>query len=179
MPRGVDYVILLRRFAVLAALVFWQGGFTFYAAVVVPVGQAVLESHFEQGLITRQVTGWLNLAGAAALPLMALDLVATRDKAMRCCWARWAAWASMLMLLLALFWLRPHLDSLLDLDTHQVREGQRRLFSTGHRWYLWLSTIQWAFSVLFALLTLQVWRSEDRVAGEQAKGGCQNKVLSA
>ena len=34
-------LILLRRFLVLAALFFWQGGFTFYASVVVPVGQQV------------------------------------------------------------------------------------------------------------------------------------------
>ena len=30
---------LVRRFLVVAALMFWQGGFTFYSAVVVPLGQ--------------------------------------------------------------------------------------------------------------------------------------------
>ena len=28
---------ILRRFLVLAALMFWQGGFMFYGAVVVPI----------------------------------------------------------------------------------------------------------------------------------------------
>ena len=32
---------ILRRYLVVIALMFWQGGFTFYAAVVVPVGTAV------------------------------------------------------------------------------------------------------------------------------------------
>ena len=65
---------LLRRFSVIAALMFWQGGFTFYAAVVVPIGQENL-GHEEQGFITREVTNYLNLAGAAALLLLAWDVV--------------------------------------------------------------------------------------------------------
>ena len=38
----------LRRFLGLCALLFWQGGFTFYAAVVVPIAGQVLPhgSHF-------------------------------------------------------------------------------------------------------------------------------------
>src|SRR5260370_16274673 len=61
---------LVRRVLVLAALMFWQGGFTFYAAVVVPVGQDVLGSHLAQGFITRQVTNYLNLAGGLALGIL-------------------------------------------------------------------------------------------------------------
>ena len=61
---GPMIVILLRRLLVLAAFAFWQGGFTFYAAVVVPVGTEVLGSSMEQGSITRRVTVYLNMAGA-------------------------------------------------------------------------------------------------------------------
>ena len=46
----------LRRFIVLVALCFWQGGFTFYAGVVVPVGTDVLGSSLKQGFVTRRVT---------------------------------------------------------------------------------------------------------------------------
>src|SRR5437899_2231150 len=56
----------LRRFTVLIALMFWQGGFTFYAAVVVPIGQEELGSHESQGFITRGVTNYQNRAGAIA-----------------------------------------------------------------------------------------------------------------
>ena len=60
-------LILVRRFLVLAALMFWQGGFTFYAAVVVPIGTAQLGGATEQGFITRHVAWYLNLVGAVAL----------------------------------------------------------------------------------------------------------------
>ncbi len=68
---------LLRRFLVLLALFFWQGGFTFYAAVVVPIGQHVF-GHLRQGFVTRQVTVYLNLAGAVALLILVWDLFAAR-----------------------------------------------------------------------------------------------------
>ena len=58
---------ILRRFLVLIALFFWQGGFTFYAAVVVPVGQQVLHSHLRQGFVTQQVTNYLNLLPGAKI----------------------------------------------------------------------------------------------------------------
>ena len=63
----------IRRFLVLAALGYWQGGFTFYSAVVVRVGEEVLGSSREQGFVTRRVTNYLNAAGLVALPLCAWD----------------------------------------------------------------------------------------------------------
>ena len=44
----------LRRFLVVVALMFWLGGFTFYAGVVVPVGTRALKSPMKQALITRR-----------------------------------------------------------------------------------------------------------------------------
>jgi hypothetical protein len=76
-------VIVLRRVLVLGALLFWQGGFTFYGAVVVHVGQDVLGSHRMQGFVTRRVTNYLNLAGAVALPLLAWDTAASAARAAR------------------------------------------------------------------------------------------------
>ena len=40
---------LTRRMVLLITLMFWQGGFMFYGAVVVPVGAEVLGSHRAQG----------------------------------------------------------------------------------------------------------------------------------
>ncbi len=177
MPAGVDWFTILRRFVVIAVLMFWQGGFTFYAAVVVPVGQEVLGSHMEQGFITRQVTGWLNIAGALALVTLPWDMAPSRNSSSRWNSARWAAWAGMLVLLAILIWLRQFLDDLLDLDARELREPQ--LFRIGHRWYLWLSTIQWVFSVAFAILTLQAWRSEDQAAGKEAGAESEKEMLRA
>jgi hypothetical protein len=150
---------LYRRFAVLAALMFWQGGFTFYAAVVVPVGQNVLRSHTRQGFITRQVTDYLNLAGAAALLPLAWDAAAARDPAGRRRRLRWLTWAGMVVLLGVLVWLHPRLEQLLDAESQRVLD--RHAFRTGHRWYLWVSTVQWALGLAYALLTLGAWRAED------------------
>jgi hypothetical protein len=151
---------LLRRLLVIFSLMFWQGGFTFYAAVVVPIGQRELGSHLQQGFITRQVTNYLNLSGAAALILLGWDVAATRDKSLTRRWARWAVWMGMIITLLALAWLHGHLDQLLNPELRELTSP--RAFRTGHRWYLWLSTVQWAFGVAYALLALCGWRAEDR-----------------
>ena len=73
----------LRRFLVVQALMLWQGGFLFYAAVVVPAGTEVLGSGAAQGPITARVTDALNLCGLAALVLTAWDQAVTRDPAPR------------------------------------------------------------------------------------------------
>lgn len=122
---------LLRRLVVLGALMFWQGGFTFYAAVVVPVGQEVLGSHFKQGRITRRVTVYLNLAGALALVPLAWDTVASPDRSRRLRRLRWLTVAGMAVGLALLFWLHPQLNALLDLEAGYIPE--RRLFRVGHR----------------------------------------------
>src|SRR5947209_1507439 len=104
---------VLRRFIVLAALMFWQGGFTFYAAVVVPVGQSVLGSHRRQGMITRVVTDYLNLTGAAALVPLAWDAAVAAGGLRR---GRWLAWAVMAAAQAALVVLHGQLNQLLDPD---------------------------------------------------------------
>ncbi|HKI32584.1 MAG TPA: hypothetical protein VKA46_12005 [Gemmataceae bacterium] len=157
---GRGRLLLARRFLVLIALMFWQGGFTFYASVVVPTGQAVLESHLEQGYITRQVTSWLNLSGAVALVVLALDLVAAREAG----WLRrlrWLLWLGMLGTLVALAWLHPHIDQYLNPQFHAVIDSAA--FHTGHRAYLWVSTVQWGCALVYAWLTLRAWREADRV----------------
>jgi hypothetical protein len=152
---------LLRRLLVLMVLMFWQGGFTFYAAVVVPVGQEELGSHLQQGFITRQVTNYLNLSGATALVVLALDVSVSRDRSRARRWARWAAWTGMVVTLLALVWLHQQLEQLLNIELREL--ANPKAFRAGHRWYLWLSTIQWAFALVYAVLALQAWRAEDRL----------------
>jgi hypothetical protein len=151
--------MLLRRFFVLAALMFWQGGFTFYAAIVVPVGTEVLGSKVEQGRITRQVARSINLSGAVALAVFAWDLAATRS-GRRLRWGRWLSWLGMVVALGVLFVLHDRLDAMFLPDELKILDRPRFIF--WHRTYLWVSTVQWGFAVLFALLTLVAWRAEDR-----------------
>lgn len=157
---------LLRRLLVLACLMFWQGGFTFYAGVVVPVGQEELGSHLQQGFITRKVTNYLNLIGGCALILLAWDVAASRERSRPRRWIRWAAWTGMAVTLLALIWLHPHLDQLLNQEMRELVDP--KAFRSGHRWYLWLSSVQWAFGLVYAALTLQAWQAQDRQGADSA-----------
>ena len=58
---------IARRFFLILAVIFWQGGFTFHSLVVVHVAHRVLGSRVEQGYITRIASDYMNLAGAVAL----------------------------------------------------------------------------------------------------------------
>jgi hypothetical protein len=149
-----------RRYLALAALFFWQGGFTFYAAVVVPVGQDELGSHLLQGFITRRVTVYLNLAGAIALLPLVWDAIGTRDPAAWRRWLRLLLWLALAAALVALYRLHPLLDQYLDPEYRDLSD--RRAFRPYHRLYLWVSTVQWGCAVVYLLLTLLAWRAEDR-----------------
>ena len=151
----------IRRFLVLAALMFWQGGFVFYAGVVVPIGAEVLGSAQEQGRITRRVAVWLNWSGTVALLPLGWDAcVARRNR-----WARngrLLAWLVMAGGQIALFVMYPSLDAMFDPEA--VHISDRRLFRRLHRTYLWTSTVQWAAGVAYAALTLWAWKAEDSAA---------------
>src|SRR4051794_22077537 len=151
---------LLRRMLLLLTLMFWQGGFTFYGGVVVPVGSAILGSDREQGFITRSVTNYLNLAGAVALAACGWDLASDRGPARR---SRWMLWGSLGLTLGLLAWLHPSLDRQLDPEGYRVLD--RPLFRSLHRRYLTISTVQWAGSILLLALTVRAWMVEDRRAG--------------
>jgi hypothetical protein len=151
---------MLRRFLVLVALMFWQGGFTFYAAVVVPAGHAVLRPSFHQAFVTRLVSLYLNVAGALALVLLAWDTASTSDPCARRRRWRWAAWLGMVVALAVLVWLYPRLDG--HMDTENLRILDPDGLGPIHRVYLWVSTAQWACGVIYAVLMLCAWRAADR-----------------
>ena len=150
--------MLLRRFLVLAAFAFWQGGFTFYAAIVVPIGADVLGGSAEQARITRLVAWHINLAGAVALAVFALDIVSVpRLRRSRAGMIVIAA-----LLLVGLVFLRAYLDQLFHGEDAIAYIDDRAQFRPWHRAYLWISTVQWATCVAFLFLSLAAWRQTDR-----------------
>ena len=151
---------LLRRFLVLAVLLFWQGGFLFYSAVVVPIGQEVLASGTSQGFITRRVTIYLNVAGGIALAPLLWDALPGGNKNRLRYRLRLLAWGGMALTLLVLARMHPRLDTFLDTDLGLVEDMQG--FRPWHRWYLWTSTLQWFLGVTYMSLMLWAWRDEDR-----------------
>jgi hypothetical protein len=133
-----------RRFAASVALMVWQGGFTFYAAAVVPIGQRVLGSHLSQGLITQEVTRALNGVGVAALALMGAEaFFASRDTRL----PLKALWGMLAVLLGALFALHVQMDVVLGPHPREGFDHER--FYAWHRAYLWISTAQWFCGLLF------------------------------
>ncbi|HEV3237258.1 MAG TPA: hypothetical protein VGZ25_09740 [Gemmataceae bacterium] len=162
-------MVVLRRFLVIMALLFWQGGFLFYSSVVVPIGQRVLASPKDQGFITQQVTDYMNLAGAIALAILLADLFLSPDPHAWVSWIRRFSWLVMFLALLAIAWWHVQLDDLLDFENKDVLD--RKAFQTGHRWYLWLCTVQWFFGLVYLWLTLWSWRALDQ---REYKRGLQN-----
>jgi len=152
-------MLLVRRYLAMAALFFWQGGFVFYASVVVPTGQSVLDSHFRQGLITQQVTIWLNISGAIALVAMVWECLAARDRSRWRYWGRIALWLVMLLSLGGLFKVHALLDYMLEQTSYSPDPVEFRLL---HRLYLWVQTVQWGAAVVYLALALAAWRNEDR-----------------
>jgi hypothetical protein len=127
--------------------------------VTLPVGSDVLGSHLMQGFITRSVSNYLNLAGVVCLVVWSLDLVVERDSTAGRRF-RWFLWSLLLLTLCFLAWLHLRLDELLDPETFSIFDRVR--YRLLHRWYLWVSTLQWAGSLLLAAWTLHVWRRGDQ-----------------
>ncbi len=123
----------LRRLVALLAFAFWFGGLSFYGMIVIPRAHEVLRSHARVGLITQQVTHWINGAAVVALGLLLWDLVAARGR--RLAWTTWAAMAAAQAFLFAL---HPVLDGLLDPATGASTER----FYALHRLYLLATTLQ-------------------------------------
>jgi hypothetical protein len=145
---------LFRRFLVLQALMFWQGGFLFYSAVVIHVGTDVL-GPFDQGRVTRHVTDWMNVIGAAALAVLAWDQFANPE-ARWCRRARWAAWAVLAAGLAALAVLHPKIEGLVDFGPDgRVKDYQA--FYLRHRVYLYAATVQWVAGLAYVVLMLRAW----------------------
>ncbi len=153
-----SFWILLRRFLVMAALVFWQGGFTFYAGVVVPIGRRLNVEH--QALVTQRVTHYLNLAGAVTLIILGWEFVRKGDPSYRRRRWLWLLQGVMFTCLLGLVFLHPRLDAVMA-EVPNLSE-QRRAIRPWHVAYLWISTVQWGCAIVTGILLLASWRAEDQ-----------------
>jgi hypothetical protein len=153
-------MVTFRRFLVVQALLLWQGGFAFYAAVVVPAGTRLLGAP-GQGAITARVTDALNAIGVVGLAVVALELGFSRDPKPRRTARRWWAWGVALSCQGLLIYLHLLLDALMDDDRRRVAD--RTAFYALHRMYLLTSTVQWVACLLLVWWMIRAWREEDRI----------------
>jgi hypothetical protein len=150
---------VLRRLVLVLALMFWQGGFTFYASVVVPVGSDFLGSHVQQGWITRSVTNYLNLSGGVALLLWLVDIIVVRTTGFHGRKVRFTLWCVLAATLAGLCLLHLYMDRYLDADRLIIVD--QPYFHFLHRVYLYVSTLQWLAGIALVGLTLWAWRAVD------------------
>ncbi|QEG23007.1 hypothetical protein [Mariniblastus fucicola] len=151
-----------------AAFAMWFGGFGFYVSFVVPVGNEVLGSTFEQGLITREVTVPLNWLGLFAGLLMLCDVILMRfsgqSPGRRMPLLAVGAMAIVILVMqVALFWLHPQIDAFVDLEIHEIKDDYDQFYWL-HRLYLWASTIQWIAAWVWLLFRVSLWRTARRLS---------------
>ena len=144
-------MVTLRRWMWIQAMSLHQGGFVFYAAVVVPIGTEQLGSALLQGLITQRVTWWLNLFGLVWLPIAAWDIAAESARRRR----RWIVWSLRAVLTLALIALHHEMAAGIDLERERIVD--RSAFRLRHVAYLWLTTLDWTLGLLAVLQAIRVW----------------------
>lgn len=133
------FLTRVRRFVLLTTAAVWQGGFVFYAGVVVPAGTE-LHGHFGQGLVTQRVTNTLNVFGLLCHAAYLWELIGSRERRK---W-KWALWAVSLAMLGGLVAIHARMDALIDATGGSVADGFRR----WHIAYLWLSTSQWLIAAV-------------------------------
>jgi len=147
-----------RRFLVFQAFLIWQGGFVFYAAVVVPIGTDQLGSALAQGRITQHVTHALNVFGLLWHLLYAWELLASSDPHRRRARLRFVLWCFSIVFLGGLVLIHRELDSIIDDSPDKIVE--RVLFARWHIAYLWLTTMHWLMALAQSVLTIQAWHAE-------------------
>jgi hypothetical protein len=148
---------ITRRFVLLFALMFWQGGFMFYGAVTVPIMRARLGVGPDRSLITQEVTQWMNLAGTLAILAMFADLWASPLEGKR--W-RWIAWLAMALPQPIVIFLHRELSR--QMAAAGFQSSGLSGFLMWHRAYLSCNAIQWLGGMAFAVLSIRAWRDEDR-----------------
>jgi len=153
-------MIAFRRFLFVQVFLAWQGGFLFYAAVVVPTGTEVLGSSAAQGVITARVTDVLNVLGVFGLALACLEVSLTRDPSAPRTAARWWCWGVALVCQFFLFVFHQLLDAFMDPGRTRVVVGPP--FRPVHRAYLWVTTVQWFACLVLVWLSVRAWLAEDR-----------------
>jgi hypothetical protein len=145
---------IVRRFLVVQGLLLWQGGFFFYALVVVPTGTEVLGA-FAQGRVTRHVTETMNAIAVAALSILAWDQWRNPESS-RFRKARWALWTAMVIGLAALFVLHRQIVSHVDF-AGAGRIHDYPAFYQRHRFYLCVAAAQWVAGLAYVAVMLRAW----------------------
>ncbi len=136
----------LRQMLWLTTFALWFGGFTFYAALVVPVANSILPDTVQFGFVTQKVTHGINALHGAFLVVATWEIVTQYRKS-----NRKMRWLNLLALsvfisaaaLIGLLLIRVRLDAMMTGTTFQINETKGESFYGTHAIYLNLSTVAW------------------------------------
>lgn len=157
---------LLFRFVLLCVMGLWIGGLTFYTTRVIKAAHQVVGNHTRVGFVTQRVTADLNLIGAGALVLMAVNG-----------WIAGRAVGKKLRILLGLSWfwaaaghvavfvIHARLDGMLDMASREVREGSS--FHGPHETYLIATAVEWGAALVYLLAALAAWSRQDALSSDR------------
>ena len=146
-----DLILPTLRWLALVGMTFWLGGFTFYSAVVIPILHDEMGG-IDSGMITGQVSNYLNAFGVAAV--LAWGALLPFERSLGEGWARWFRSGLLVLttaILAGLILLHPIMD-------HRLSLGEMDDFHPLHKIYLIASTFQWGINLAILAVSVWIWR---------------------
>lgn len=137
---------ILRQILWVVTFSLWFGGFTFHAALVVPVANSILPDTVQFGFVTQKVTHGINALHGAFLVVATWELVVQyRLTKRRMRWLNQLALSIFISAaaLIGLLLIRVRLDAMMNGTTFQINEPEGGSFYGTHAIYLNLSTVAW------------------------------------
>jgi hypothetical protein len=128
-------------FLIVVLYAVWWGGFTFYAAIVVPQGMEILGDHVKMGLITQSVSNYLNGIGVIVLFISLLICIIYKPAEKNYLQAIGWQWFALVLLQAALFYVHSLLSFMIYASGEDIKLQQG--FYNMHRIYLLVSTVMW------------------------------------
>ena len=137
----------------IAILSLWWGAFTFYSAIVVPMGMKVLGSHPQMGMITQEVTVYLNIFSFILFIIYAYSLRYESDKTGGL--VKQIMAITVVACQILLFLIHAYLSDLINVENQKVFNSSNFYFL--HRLYLIIETIIWVIIsvTIFKILNLR------------------------
>jgi len=152
-------MIWVSRFILLATFAVFWGGLTLYTGIVVRVIHSVLPDPFDGGLITQQVTWYLQVLGAITAVLMLGNALLVSRNSGRYGIALGLCAALLGCAVAGLFIVHGHLDGIIDIESARITD--RNFFTISHRRYNQLTTVEWLTSISYLAITIAAWRRTD------------------
>ncbi|MEO1615986.1 MAG: hypothetical protein AAFV88_09070 [Planctomycetota bacterium] len=149
---------IFRSVFLLVYALFW-GGLTLYTGIVVRISHDLLGDPIDGGLITQRVTVFLQYLCAMTVVLMVCNTAIVFRKLPQLGRLLLGCTTVLAAALIGLFVVHGHLDAVIDVAAYEITD--RDAFTTGHRRYNQLTTVQWLATLAYLPLTIIAWKRID------------------